>query len=623
MFGAVAGSTSPEFARFHKLLLICSPPGWRLGNLCFTLETIAPGRSGQIKQVLSSHGHRCHCRFIFLFSGDKLQRAMPDNPQPADVQSTWEPLRRPIFRDRLVASIISNTGSWMQDTAGTWLMTALTTSPLLIALMQTAATLPVLLFGLPAGAMADIFDRRRLLLFWAGWMLLAAALLSGLTLAGWLGPILLLVLTCLLSVGAAMNGPTWQAIVPELVPREQLPVAIALNSAAFNLARAIGPALGGLTIAAFASVWLGAGLVFSLNALSFVAVLIVIYRWQRTPLFKSGLPAERLLGSMRAGVRYTRFEPPVRAILLRAFLQTFGVSGMWALLAVVARDNLHHGAMGYGILNGCIGLGAVVAAIWLPRVRQRLSPDAIVSTSTIIFGAVLLVMAWVHYWLLLVLALILGGMAWTSTASSLNIAVQLSVPGWVQARALGIYQMVFQGGLAIGSAFWGGLAERFGTAPALSIAAGALLAGLPVARRFSLSSGTGLDHSPGRLTGSLNRAAPQIVIEPNPEAGPVLVTVTFRINPERAEEFIQAAHELGRVRRRDGAVRWSLFADPFDPARYMETYLVESWLARQRQLERFTVADHAIRNRVFSFHVDSAPPVVSRMILARPPDRPI
>lgn len=542
---------------------------------------------------------------------------MSESARTPEVVRAWEPLRRPVFRDRLVASIISNTGSWMQDTAGTWLMTVLTTSPLLIALMQTAATLPVLLFGLPAGAMADIFDRRRLLLFWAAWMLVAAALLSGFTLAGSIGPCWLLVLTCLLNVGAAMNGPTWQAIVPELVPREHLPVAIALNSAAFNLARAIGPALGGLAVAAFASVWFGAGLVFSLNALSFVAVLVVIYRWHRTPFFKSALPTERLLGSMRAGIRYTRFEPAMKSILLRAFLQTSCVSAMWGLLAVVARDDLHHGALGYGVLNGCIGLGAVIAAIWLPRVRQRLSADTIVSVSAAMFALTLLVMAWLHYWFPLVLALILGGMAWTSTASSLNIAVQLSVPGWVQARALGIYQMVFQGGLAIGSAFWGGLAERIGTAPALSIAAGALLAGLPIARRFSLTSATGLDHSPRRLTNALNRAAPHIVIEPNPEDGPVLVTVTFRINPQRAEEFIRAAHELGRVRRRDGAVRWSLFVDPFDPSRYMETYVVESWLARQRQLERFTVADHAIRNRVFSLHVDSAPPVVSRMILAR------
>jgi MFS family permease len=541
---------------------------------------------------------------------------MPEAAQSLEPVSAWEPLRRPVFRDRLIASIISNTGSWMQDTAGTWLMTALTTSPLLIALMQTAATLPVLLFGLPAGAMADIFDRRRLLLFWAAWMLVAAALLSGFTLAGWIGPCLLLVLTCLLNVGSAMNGPTWQAIVPELVPREQLPVAIALNSAGFNLARAIGPALGGLTVAAFASVWLGAGLVFSLDALSFIAVLIVIYRWQRTPFFRSALPAERLLGSMRAGVRYTRFEPALQSILIRAFLQTFCVSAMWGLLAVVARDDLHHGALGYGILNACIGVGAVIAAIWLPRARQRFSANAIVSAAAIVFSMTLLIMAWVHHLFLLVLALVAGGMAWTSTASSLNISVQLSVPAWVQARALGLYQMVFQGGLAIGSAVWGGLAERIGTARALTLAAAALALSFPLARRFSLTSGVSLDHSPGRLAKALTRAAPHLVIEPNPEDGPVLVTVTFKINPERAQEFIRAAYELGRVRRRDGAVRWSLWRDPFDPTRFMETYVVESWLARQRQLERFTVADHAIRNRVFSLHVDTTAPAVSRMVLA-------
>src|SRR5215469_10641636 len=331
------------------------------------------------------------------------ERSMTETAQVPEVKSAWEPLRRHVFRDRLIASIISNTGSWMQDTAGTWLMTALTTSPLLISLMQTAAALPVLLFGLPAGAMADIFDRRRLLLFWAGWMLVEAALLSALTLAGWIGPFLLLTLTFLLSVGAAMNGPTWQAIVPELVPREQLPEAIALNSAAFNLARAIGPALGGLTVAAFASVWFGSGLVFSLNALSFVAVLVVIYRWRRTPLFKSALPAERLLGSIRAGVQYIRFEPPVQGILIRAFIQTFCVSAMWGLLAVVARDDLHHGALGYGILNGCIGLGAVLGAFGLPRVRRRMTSDTIVSLAAIVFAVTLLVMAWVHYWLLLVL----------------------------------------------------------------------------------------------------------------------------------------------------------------------------------------------------------------------------
>ncbi len=424
---------------------------------------------------------------------------MNDTSPTNGSHSVWSPLRRSLFRNRLLASIISNVGSWMQDTAGTWLMTALTTSPFLIALMQTAASLPVLLLGLPAGAMADILDRRRLLLVWAGWMLVAAVILSALTVTGWVAAWSLLLLTFLLNIGSAMNAPTWQAIVPELVPREELPEAIALNSAAFNVARAVGPAAGGLAVAAFVSVMLGAGVVFCINAASFLAVLIFIYRWKRTPWFTSALPAERLLASMRSGLRYTRFTPTLRAILVRAFLQTFCVSGMWALLAVVARDDLHRGALGYGILTCCIGLGAVVGAILQPRLRQRLSADAIVTMAALAFTITLLVMAWVHQFWPLVLALFLGGMAWTSTTSSLNVAVQLSVPAWVQARSLGIYQMVFQGGMAIGSAVWGVLAERVSTSFALSAGAAGLVAGLTIARRFPLMSDGTLDLSPGRL----------------------------------------------------------------------------------------------------------------------------
>jgi MFS family permease len=271
----------------------------------------------------------------------------------------------------------------MQDTAGTWLMTSLTGSPLLIALMQTAASLPVLALGLLAGATADLFDRRRLLIFWQSWMLGAVAVLALLTFLGHISPWSLLALTFFLNIGSAMNNPAWQAIIPELVPRKLIPDSVALNAASNNLARALGPALGGLMVAAFKRNDTGAAYVFLLNSLSFAAVIWVLVNWKRIPLFKSALPSERMAASIRSGLRYVRYEPNLQASLLRAFTFTFFFSAIWALLAVVARNDLHQGALGYGILNGSMGLGAVAAAFTLPRVRHRYSTDRIIAAATI------------------------------------------------------------------------------------------------------------------------------------------------------------------------------------------------------------------------------------------------
>jgi MFS family permease len=512
-----------------------------------------------------------------------------------------------------MASIISNVGGWMQDTAGAWLMTALTTSPLLIALMQTAASLPALFLAFPAGAAADIFDRRRLLLFWQTWMLASVAILAALTLAGIVSPGTLLALTFLLNIGSALNNPAWQSIVPELVPRSELPDAIAMNSAGFNLSRAAGPALGGLAVAAFATAAHGAGVVFSLNAASFIAVIAVLAAWQRTPPFKSALPAERLFGSMRSGARYLRHAPALQAVFLRAFVFTTFASAVWALLAVVAHQDLHKGAMAYGILNGCLGLGAVVGAFTLPRLRRKFSADVITAGATLVFTCSLSVLALSRTTVFIVFWLLAAGFAWTSTTSTFNIAVQLSVPAWVQARALGAYQTIFWAGMALGSALWGFIAERISTPRSLLAAAAGMLLTLPFASRFHLLRGAPPDLSPFQL----NRPAPQVAIEPHPEDGPVLVTVEYRVRAEDYAEFTHAIHQLRSVRMRDGVIRWGVFRDTAAPDRIIETFVVESWLEFLRERERMTTSDRAIRDRVRDYHQGEAPPAASFMIYAR------
>jgi len=501
----------------------------------------------------------------------------------------------------------------MQDTAGTWLMTVLTGSPLLIALMQTAAALPVLALGLLAGATADIFDRRRLLIFWQVWMLGAVAILSVLTLCGVISPWWLLSLTFLLNIGAAMNNPAWQAIVPELVPHEQMVDAVTLNSVSNNLARATGPALGGLMVAAFAQAHKGAGAVFVLNALSFLGVIWVLWQWKRTPLFRSTLPAERMMGSMRSGLRYLRYSPPLQAAMVRVFVFTFCVSAAWALLAVVARQDLKQGAMGYGILNGSMGAGALIGGGILPRLRKRVNADTILLVSTCTFIVTLAVMAFVRRPSVLILFLVMGGFAWTSTMSTINASVQLSVPAWVQARALGVYQMTFMGGMALGSVLWGFIAEHSSTRISLSCACAGLALTIPLALRFHIMRGKLPDLSPYQV----DRPAPQTKLVPEMEEGPVRISVEYSVPPGNQTAFIHAVHKLRDVRMRDGAIRWAIYQDVSDPTIFNETFLMESWLEYLRQRERLTAADRKIQECVWSFLPAGTTPKISHMVYAK------
>lgn len=501
----------------------------------------------------------------------------------------------------------------MQDTAGTWLMTSLTASPLLIALMQTAASLPVLFLGLLAGATADIYERRRLLIFWQCWMLISVAVLAILTFIGVISPFTLLLLTCLLNIGSAMNNPAWQAIVPELVRREDIPSAVTLNAASNNIARAVGPALGGLMVAAFTRADSGAGWVFTLNSASFAGVIWILWRWKRKPIFKSALPAERIAGSVRSGLRYVRYSPELQKPLIRAFLFPFFVSAVWSLLALVAKRDLRQGAMGYGILNGCLGVGAVAAASTLARIRKKVDADKLLAITSTYYICTFLVLAFVHTPAIVILSLLGAGFAWTSTMSTLNVAVQLSVPAWVYARALGTYLMTFQGGMALGSVVWGAIAQRSSTTVALVCAAVGLALTMPFTLRIHILKGALPDLTPYQW----KRPLPSLAVPPGPEEGPVRISIDYRIASEDYPMFAQAVHELEGVRLRGGAVRWGIYRDAADPEHLNETFIMESWLDYLRSRERMTAADQSIRERVVALHYAAEPPKVTYQIWAR------
>jgi MFS family permease len=528
---------------------------------------------------------------------------MGSDARPAE--SAWTPLSHPVFRALWIASLVSSIGTWMQNVSAAWAMTSLSPSPLMVALVQSATSLPVLLVGLPAGAVADIVDRRRLLLVTQSWMLVAAGLLAGLAFLGLMTATTLLALTFALGVGVAMNAPTWQAITSELVPASELTRAVTLNALPVNIGRAIGPALGGVLVAAA-----GPALVFALNAVSFVAVLVVVYRWRREAR-RAPLPAEHVIGATRAGIRYACHAPPLIAVLVRLGLFILCASAFWALLPIIARRDLGLDAFGYGLLLGCIGLGAIVGAALLPRVKRRLPLDVVIGLATVTFAVVSALTAFWRFIPGLGIAMILGGVAWIALMAGLNGSAQTAVPAWVRARALGIYLLVFQGGLGIGSALWGFVAEHVGASIALASSAGGALLGLAAMRRWPLRGVTTSDLAP-----SAHWPEPHLDVMPAPDDGPVRVEVEYRIHPSQADPFTQAIRDLEPIRRRDGAVNWAVYRDPGEEGRYVESFVVESWVEHLRQHERVTVSDRAVEERVRRFHVAGTPPAVTHLIAA-------
>jgi MFS family permease len=512
-----------------------------------------------------------------------------------------------VYRALWTAQFVSNIGTWMQTVGAQWLMGDIHPGALNVALVQAATTLPVFLLGFPAGAFGDVFDRRRLLLASQGFMLVAATLLAVLTAEGLITPWLLLALTFAIGAGQAVNRPSWQAIQPEIVGRELIPQASALGGVSINLARSVGPAIGGVLVAAS-----GPEAVFALNAVSFVAVLLVIWRWHR-PERESPLGSEHIGDALRSGARYARSSPRLRAVLARGTLFIVFASALWALLPVTARDDLHLGASGYGLMLGALGVGAVGGAALLPRVRARFSENAMVAAATVAYAAVCAVIAWVHVEAIVLAVLLVAGFAWIVVLSSLNATAQAVLPDWVRSRGLSLYLIVFAGGQSLGALLWGVFAQRTSTPAAFTaVAIGMAVTAMPAMRAFRLRPTAGLDMRPSR-----HWSEPDMALDPAPTRGPVLITIDYRVPPENADEFREAMRPVGRARRRTGAQRWSLWQDGSDPERFLETYIVPTWEQHQRQHhERFTLTDRMFEDRARALLREGTTPKAEHLLFA-------
>ncbi len=528
-------------------------------------------------------------------------------PCKLEQRKAWAPLAQPVFRALWIASVASNIGTWMQNVGAAWLMTTIAPSPTMVALVQTATSLPVFFFGLPAGVFADLVDRRRLLLITQTWMLGAAGLLGFLTFAGWTTPWTLLILTFALGAGASLNGPAWQAIIPELVRPEEVSSAVVINSVGFNLARAVGPAITGLLLAAFSP-----AVAFLLNALSFVGVIFVLYRWKRTP--KEGIAAtERAMSAMRAGFRYVGNAPGLQWLLARTALFVFGASALWAMLPLLAKVELGGTAASYGLLLGCMGAGSVTGAFVLPRLRARFSTDRMVVLGTALFGAASVSASLLSQFALVCLTMLTAGVAWMLSMSSLNTTAQTIVPDWVRARSLSIYLLVFQGIMAIGSYAWGAVATRWGIRVTLGSAGVMLLLTLAATRRFRLVATDPMDFA---LVETVAQPAAAAVV--GLVHGPVMVSVEYRIEAGEIRNFTAVMQDMRRIRRRDGAVQWMLFQDTEKADRCVELFLVETWEEHMRQHNRATRADVAVRERALAFHHGDEAPRVTHWIARLP-----
>lgn len=524
---------------------------------------------------------------------------MPEIPAPVP-----SPLRLPLFRALWLASVVSNIGSTMNDTAAIWTMATLTPSPLMISLMQTMSSLPLFLLALPAGALADLVDRRKLILAAQAGALLTAVGMAGLALGGKLSAPLLLLATFQLGIATAFTTPAWQAMLPEIVGKAQLSAALGLQSIGFNVARSCGPVVGGLLIAT-----LGPAPVFALNALSFVAIIIVMWN----PAYASPprtVQQEQMLGAMAAALRYTSHAPAMQAVLARAAVHVFAAVAPIALLPVLIRQRGGTGS-DFGVLMGCYGVGAIVTALFiLPKMRTRFSFDGVLTAASLCSASAAALLAFTpNPWAMGGILFLAGG-AWIGGLNTLSVAAQSAFPNWVRARSSAIYLVATQGAFALGALAWGRVTTDFGSTPALCTAAVWLLGCAALDRWLPISHVEKLDLSPsGHWRGHT------LTHEPAPEDGPVLITVEYQIDPMQARDFRQAMRLLRETRLRDGAFRCTLFHDLDNPKHFRETFLVGSWAEHLRQHTRATIEDQRIEEAVVAFHQGAEPPRVRHFLM--------
>jgi len=531
---------------------------------------------------------------------------LSNSAKPINAASSWSPFRRQAFAVLWTATVISNIGTWMQNAAAGWLMTGLNPEPLIVALVQVATTLPMFLFAIPAGALADILDKRRLLIAVQVVLTALVACFSLLVSAGQVSAAGLLAFTFLMGTGAALIAPSWQSIVPQLVPREELPPAVAANSAGINVSRAVGPALAGFLIGAY-----GIVAPFWINALSNLGIIAALMWWRPAETTAKHLPPERFRGAILVGLRHARRNSHLRSTLVRSVGFFIFASAYWALLPLVAREQIKGGPSLYGFLLGAIGASAVVGAFTLSFLKRRLGADGIAVAGIIGTAIGLVLFGFAREPLAGLAASVISGLSWIAVLATLNVSAQVGLPTWVRGRGLALFGAVQFGAMSLGSAAWGQIAGWIGLSAAHFVAATGLALSVLVLRRWRLQTGESLDLNP-----SMHWPQPVLAHEVDADRGPVLVTVEYKIDPENRASFLNALMMLADQRRRDGAFQWGIFEDSADSGRFVETFFIESWIEHLRQHERVTEEGRMIQDRVNAFHIGDTAPIVSHLIAA-------